>query len=103
MMRLLIIDEFSETLHDLGFIDRESIIGIIELAERNGMLNISLLDLYNDTYFNIYQLVELENEINGLVPMLENQKENFEKIREAIRLTMREGLYSYLKFEVYIS
>src|ERR1700733_4664221 len=98
MIHLKIIDELGKTLRNCAIINNE-LSEIIAHTNQNLIINISLIDTNNDTYFNTEQLHDLRTEIEILIQS-EAQQQALNMIYEGILSTLEEGAFSYLKFEI---
>lgn len=99
-IHLKVIDEFNELTKDFGPLEVPDIVKIIEYATNNNLFNFSCIELFNDTYFNIDQLEELKPELDSLISSLPQHENTLLIIKEGLALTMKEGIFSYLKFEI---
>ena len=95
-IHLLILDEYNELLHDCGFYNVRELEDIIHYAYQLKLVNMASISLDQDTYFNNAQLLDMKQEMAMLKTKMNDDFVN--AIDNAINLTLKEDLYSYLKF-----
>ncbi len=100
VINLRVLDEFNEQLHDCGVLNPIELTDVIDSASQCQLINISLIDINNDTYFNNDQLKDVEREIVHLGKHFPQSAALLACIKNGIDLTRSEGTYAYLKFEV---
>ncbi len=101
MINLKIIDEYNELIQDYGQLNVQDVLRAIDYAEKNSLINMSCVDVFQDTYFNASQLKDVKREIDILQKVSQDNLKNLiDVLKQAIELILKEGVFNYLKFEI---
>jgi len=98
-MRLLVVGEFGEVEKDLGIVANKDILTLCKKAEVHELSCLSFIDLLSDTYFNSYQLEELQRELAVLQQVPDLSADLLAKIQDGVENTLAHDGWTYLKFE----